>query len=80
MQHSSAGALSIHSPKETDDFEYQDTEEYVEETLSIEDAEKELIRKALLRHGGRRKLAAQELKISNRTHYRKIKEYNLEDL
>ena len=80
MQHSSAGALSIRSPKETDDFEYQDTEEYVEETLSIEDAEKELIRKALLRHGGRRKLAAQELKISERTLYRKIKEYNLEDL
>jgi ATP-dependent DNA helicase RecQ len=42
--------------------------------------EKELIRKALLRHGGRRKLAAQELKISERTLYRKIKEYNLEDL
>ena len=80
MQHSSAGALSIRSSKETDDFEYQDTEEYVEETLSIEDAEKELIRKALLRHGGRRKLAAQELKISERTLYRKIKEYNLEDL
>ena len=79
-QHPSTGALSIRSPKETDDFEYQDTEEYVEETLSIEDAEKELIRKALLRHGGRRKLAAQELKISERTLYRKIKEYNLEDL
>ena len=79
-QHPSTGALSIRSSKEDDDFEYQDTEEYVEETLSIEDAEKELIRKALLRHGGRRKLAAQELKISERTLYRKIKEYNLEDL
>ena len=79
-QHPSTGALSIRSSKETDDFEYQDTEEYVEETLSIEDAEKELIRKALLRHGGRRKLAAQELRISERTLYRKIKEYNLEDL
>ena len=80
MQHPNTGALSIRSSKEDDDFEYQDTEEYVEETLSIEDAEKELIRKALLRHGGRRKLAAQELKISERTLYRKIKEYNLEDL
>lgn len=79
-QHPSTGALSIRSSKEDDDFEYQDTEEYVEETLSIEDAEKELIRKALLRHGGKRKLAAQELKISERTLYRKIKEYNLEDL
>ena len=59
---------------------YQDTEEYVEETLSIEDAEKELIRKALLRNRGKRKLAAQELKISERTLYRKIEKYNLEDL
>ena len=61
-----------------DDYEYQDTEEYVEEALSIEDAEKELIRKALLRSRGKRKIAAQELKISERTLYRKIKEYNLE--
>jgi len=56
----------------------QDTEVYVEETLSINDAEKELIRKALLRHGGKRKNAAQDLKISERTLYRKIKEYGLE--
>lgn len=56
----------------------QDTEVYVEETLSINDAERELIRKALLRHGGKRKSAAQDLKISERTLYRKIKEYGLE--
>lgn len=72
-------AIAISAKKEDDDYEYQDTEEYVEETLSIEDAEKELIRKALLRNRGKRKLAAQELKISERTLYRKIKEYNLED-
>ena len=71
--------ISISANKEHEDFEYQDTEEYVEEALSIEDAEKELIRKALLRSRGKRKLAAQELKISERTLYRKIKEYNLED-
>lgn len=73
--------ISITSAKERmhDDFEYQDTEEYVEETLSIEDAEKELIRKALIRSRGKRKIAAQELKISERTLYRKIKEYNLEN-
>lgn len=72
--------ISITSAKERmhDDYEYQDTEEYVEETLSIEDAEKELIRKALIRSRGKRKIAAQELKISERTLYRKIKEYNLE--
>ena len=51
----------------------------MEETLSIEDAEKELIRKALLRNRGKRKLAAQELKISERPLYRKIKEYTLEE-
>ena len=62
-----------------DDIEYQDTEEYVEEAVSIEDAEKELIRRALIRSRGKRKIAAQELKISERTLYRKIKEYNLEN-
>ena len=62
-----------------DDYEIQDTEEYVEEVISLENAEKELIRKALIRCRGRRKLAAQELKISERTLYRKIKEYNLEN-
>ena len=72
-------AIAISAKKEHDDYEYQDTEEYLEETLSIEDAEKELIRKALQRNRGKRKLAAQELKISERTLYRKIKEYNLED-
>lgn len=49
-----------------------------EETLSLEDVEKEMIRKALEKHNGRRKNAAADLKISERTLYRKIKEYNLE--
>jgi DNA-binding NtrC family response regulator len=77
----SPATISITSARERmhDDFEYQDTEEYVEEALSIEDAEKELIRKALLRSRGKRKIAARELKISERTLYRKIKEYNLEN-
>ena len=65
--------------QKNDDIEYQDTEEYVEEAVSIEDAEKELIRRALIRSRGKRKIAAQELKISERTLYRKIKEYNLEN-
>ncbi len=55
----------------------QDTEEFVEESLSLEDKEIELIRKALEKHGGKRKFAAQELGISERTLYRKIKEYNI---
>ena len=56
----------------------QDTEEYVEENLSLDDVEKEMIRKALERHHGRRKNAANDLKISERTLYRKIKEYGLD--
>ena len=49
-----------------------------EETLSLEEVEKDMIRKALEKHNGRRKNAAADLKISERTLYRKIKEYNLE--
>lgn len=56
----------------------QDTEEFVEESLSLEEKEMELIVKALEKHNGKRKLAAEELGISERTLYRKIKEYNIE--
>jgi transcriptional regulator with PAS, ATPase and Fis domain len=49
----------------------------VEESLSIEDREKELIQKALEKHRGKRKHAASDLGISERTLYRKIKEYDL---
>ena len=56
--------------------DYQEHQE-VEESLSLEDREKELIKKALDKHRGKRKYAAQELGISERTLYRKIKEYNL---
>jgi DNA-binding NtrC family response regulator len=52
--------------------------ETVEEALSLEDVEKDMIRKALDRHGGRRKNAAADLQISERTLYRKIKEFGLE--
>lgn len=51
----------------------------VEESLSLEDKEKELITKALTKHRGKRKYAAQDLGISERTLYRKIKEYDLTD-
>jgi len=56
----------------------QDTEEFVEESLSLQDKEIELIKKALEKHNGKRKYAAKELGISERTLYRKIKEYNIE--
>lgn len=52
----------------------------IEETLSLQDKEKELIKKALIKHKGKRKYAAKELGISERTLYRKIHEYNLKDL
>ncbi|NRA91403.1 MAG: sigma-54-dependent Fis family transcriptional regulator [Psychroserpens sp.] len=48
-----------------------------EETLSLQDKELELIKKSLERHKGKRKLAAAELGISERTLYRKIKQYDL---
>ena len=56
--------------------EPSDAEE-IEEVLSLQDTEKELIRKALEKHNNRRKNAAEELGISERTLYRKIKEYGL---
>jgi len=56
----------------------QDTEEVVEESLSLAGKEVEMIRKALEKYNGKRKMAAQELGISERTLYRKIKEYGLE--
>ena len=56
----------------------QDTEEIVEESLSLADKEVEMIRKALEKFGGKRKMAAQELGISERTLYRKIKEYGID--
>lgn len=61
-------------------YHEEETPEHVEveETLSLEDKEIEMIRKALKKHRNKRKYAAQELGISERTLYRKIKEYRLE--
>lgn len=56
----------------------QDTEEWVEESLSLTDMEKEVIIKALEKCNGNRSRAARELNISPRTLYRRIKEYGLE--
>jgi len=56
-----------------------DESEVVDEDLSLANAEKELIGKALKKHNGRRKEAAAELGISERTLYRKIKEYEVEE-
>ncbi len=71
-------------PENNTDFVNSETEdieihEELQESLSLEDREKELIQKALEKHRGKRKYASEELGISERTLYRKIKEYNLTD-
>lgn len=66
------------SPQSTPvDYNYTHDAEEVEESLSLIDKESDLIKKALKKHKGKRKFAAQELGISERTLYRKIKELNL---
>lgn len=65
--------------KHVEEHAIEDTEEFVEESLSLVDNEVELINKALIKHGGKRKLAAQDLGISERTLYRKIKEYEIDE-
>ena len=60
-------------------FEYAETIEE-EETLSLLDKEIEMIKQALIRTKGKRKLASKELGISERTLYRKIKQHNLGDI
>ena len=70
--------IEIVNSNENYDF-IEDIEEE-EETLSLHDKELELIKKSLERHNGKRKLAADELGISERTRYRKIKQYDLEPL
>lgn len=74
----STGNISSAHPIQNED-DIQDTEEYVEESLSLDDLEKEMIRKALDKHNGKRKNAAKDLNISERTLYRKIKEYGLDN-
>ncbi len=75
-------AAPVHSEaagiRPLDARDIQDTEAYMEETLTLDEMEKEMIRKALDRHQGHRKQAAKDLNISERTLYRKIKEYGLD--
>ena len=67
----------IHVPVRREEGTVAPREIEVEETLSLQETEKELIKKALKKHRNKRKYAAKELGISERTLYRKIKEYNL---
>ena len=62
--------------KDSDSYDFEETID-ADESLSIQDKEIELIKKSLERNKGKRKLAAKELGISERTLYRKIKHYQL---
>lgn len=77
MPASSVKVVSAGKPNHEEE-EIQTPEEYVEESLSLDDWERQMIIKALEKNGGRRKGAAHDLNISERTLYRKIKEYGLE--
>ncbi len=77
--------VEIISPQKTETYQstptsfndaYQDAET-VDEALSLQEKEFEMIKKALERNNNKRKLAAKELGISERTLYRKIKQYDL---
>lgn len=72
--------LKLLQPQErtSRDDEFQDSEVVEEEPLALEDREKKAIITALQRSGGKRHLAARELHISERTLYRKIKEYDID--
>ena len=64
---------------EIDNYEEpKEAAEPISESVSLQDATRELIIKALERNGGKRQATAQELGFSERTLYRKIKELNLE--
>ncbi len=72
---------NIHRPLILENSQHSqryDKMEVVEENLSLIEMEKDLIQKALKKHNGRRKEASDDLGISERTLYRKIKEYNID--
>lgn len=72
-----APSVEIRRSPQKEDPEPITHSEVVEENLSIQNKEIDLIRRALEKHNGKRKYAAQELGISERTLYRKIKEYDI---
>jgi transcriptional regulator with PAS, ATPase and Fis domain len=71
--------VKIHNPVIVKDGTGYNQPIIVEESLSLQDKEIDMIKKALKKHKGKRKYAAQELGISERTLYRKINEFNIND-
>ena len=82
-ENSNSNTLEIMGQSEPDHYESNpkmvsfDDAETIEETVSLQEKEVEMIKQALDRNRGKRKLAAKELGISERTLYRKINQYNL---
>lgn len=68
-----------HQEKIAEDAVAEEIEEEKMESLNLDDLERQTLEKALERNGGNRKKAAQELGISDRTLYRRIKQYGLEE-
>ncbi len=77
IQQNAEPALQVNYASQ-DDGDFLDTEAIEEEPLALSEREKNAIRRALEKHHGKRKLAATELKISERTLYRKLREYGIE--
>lgn len=80
----STAPITSYNPSGEEIFLHTDKDRFaqhenVEESLSLQDMEISLIKKALKKHKGKRKDAALELGISDRTLYRKIKEFNIEE-
>ena len=78
LAHANLSPISSHLTPLTEEAE---AEEYVEpelESLNLNDLSRQMLEKALERNGGNRKKAAQELGISDRTLYRRLKQYGLE--
>lgn len=71
--------IEVETPEDDYNNEQFQPSEIIEESLSLKNKEHDLIVKALQRHNGKRKDAAKELGISERTLYRKIKEYNIKE-
>ena len=70
--------VSVPSPSTPSPKVHDEEPDYIEQPLSLEEAERNMIIAALARHEGRRRPAAEDLKISERTLYRKIKEYGID--
>jgi len=80
-RHSETPSIKIAAkPDEEETTDIEDITHEEDESLSIEKKEIELIKKALRKNHNKRKYAAKDLGISERTLYRKIKQYELEDL